>query len=296
MFVALSFFFSRVFCQSHVVPSSRQSPGDVSRQLILHNWQIPIANGEKRTMASRQKETATNTVDSRPDETATSANASSVSGNKHDRHYFPLPDKLADAHRANIYSQNERMLNELDVLTDVDDSKGFASAIGNTDYTMAEEDIKRINEEKGEIGNLFRYQGGTIKRQHFVSYDEATSREQKIRRLIDMFERQEGGARDHFDVANGTLICSRCNREIKKEDYSGMHVHVSGCKQGRSLIEDRIHQYENSPVGEVGRYIPYGTDQVKCTNCDTIFTGDSTKGKELKRHAVKYCKGMKNIS
>eukprot|EP00956_Cyclotella_meneghiniana_P024482 scaffold49227_cov33-Cyclotella_meneghiniana.AAC.1 len=248
-------------------------------------------------MASRQKQTATDTTNAAADDTddaATSAIVPVASGNKHDRHYFPIADNLADIHRANVYSENARQLNALDNLTDVDDSKGFASAIGNTDYIMAEEDIKRINEEKGEIANLFRYQDGTFKRQHFASYDGATSKSQKIRRLIDMFERQEGGARDHFDVANETLICSRCKTQFMRERCSTMHEHIPGCNQGRSLIEERIYQYENSPEGEVGRYIPYGKDKSQCTKCDKIFTAASTKPsglmqKGLEKEATRAC-------
>lgn len=86
--------------------------------------------------------------------------------------------------------------------------------------------------------------------------------------MIDMFERKEGGARDHFDVANETLICSRCKSQIKREKNDAMHRHVPVCKQGRSLVEDHIHQYENSPEGEVGRYVQCGDDKAQCTNCN----------------------------
>lgn len=57
---------------------------------------------------------------------------------KTDRHYFPFANNLADTHRANVYSQNARHLNELYNLTDVDDSQEFACAIGNNDYMMPE--------------------------------------------------------------------------------------------------------------------------------------------------------------
>jgi len=70
--------------------------------------------------------------------------------------------------------------------------------------------------------------------------------------------------------------CKRCKKpfEAKEVNHDTLFAHVNtGCRQGRSKVEDHIYKYEKSEEGEVGLFIPSG-DYAWCTFCE----------KEIKQH------------
>eukprot|EP00956_Cyclotella_meneghiniana_P021731 scaffold40008_cov69-Cyclotella_meneghiniana.AAC.1 len=244
-------------------------------------------------------------------------------GVKHDRLHYPIAASLAASHANNVYSHNARELNKLmkydntdveetkkcasvkgttdyimklmgEASSNVEGSNGFASAIGNTDYEMSAEDIDRFYTEKAEFAYMFRVQGRessrneqddiVYRRQTFASFNGKTTKEQKLWRMIDEFERKLGGGKDHFTVVDEMITCDRCKKPFKAKNmtHSILFFHVNtGCRQGRSKVEDHIYKYEKSEEGEVGLFIPSG-DNAWCTFCEKTIK--QTSPGHLRQH------------